>query len=178
MSRNKTTRELIGDYIETDMNLQIEQDNEEQLILETQMSNVQGQIRKKVDGIDHFMVELSRREHLIDAEIEAIKQEQARLRVRRKAVTSLKDYFNKTLLPMVVSELGDDDGVYETDTARYKMYETFGPVAVTDESSIPAEYKKMEYVESIDKKKARKDLTAGVSIPGFFIEKLKRVRRS
>lgn len=37
-----------------------------------------------MDGIDYFMVELSRREHLIEAEIEAIKIEQTRLRVRKK----------------------------------------------------------------------------------------------
>ena len=33
-------------------------------------------------------------------------------------------------------------------------------------------------VEKIDKKKARSDLTKGVDIPGFYIEKVKRVRRS
>lgn len=174
----RTTRELIGEYIDTDISLQMETDNEKQLILEGDMHSLQGQIKQKVDGIDHFMVELSRKEHLIDAEIEAIKNEQTRLRVRQKAVTSLKDYFNKTLLPMVVSELGDDNGVYETNTARYKMYETFGPVAIVNEDSIPPEYKVMEYCVKINKKKARKDLTEGVDIPGFFIEKVKRVRRS
>lgn len=79
---------------------------------------------------------------------------------------------------MVVEELGDDNGVYETDTARYKLYETFGPVAVVDDGLIPDEYKVVKMTESIDKKKARKDLTQGVDIPGFFIEKVKRVRRS
>lgn len=79
---------------------------------------------------------------------------------------------------MVVEELGDDNGVYETDTARYKLYETFGPVAVVDDGLIPDEYKVVKMTESIDKKKARKDLTQGVDVPGFFIEKVKRVRRS
>ena len=173
-----TTRDLVAEHIECEVEMSLTTDNEEQLNLESEMVEIQTQIRDKVDGIDHFMVELSRKEYLIDAEIESIKNEQTRLRVRQKAVVSLKDYFNKTLLPMVVSELGDSNGVYETDTARYKMYETFGPVAVADERLIPDEYIKKEYVESVDKKKARKDLTAGVAIPGFFIEKVKRVRRS
>ena len=79
---------------------------------------------------------------------------------------------------MVVNELGDENGVYETGTARYKLYETYGPVVVVDEKQIPDEYKVMEYVEKVDKKTARKDLTKGVAIPGFHIEKVKRVRRS
>ena len=174
----KTTRDLIGEYIDLDIERQWEEDNEAQLEIEDKLQKVQGQIKKKVDGIDHFMLELSRREHLIEAEIEAIKTEQNRLRIRKKAVESMKDYFNKTLLPMVVEELGDDNGVYETDTARYKLYETFGPVAVVDEDRIPDDYKVVKMTESIDKKKARKDLTQGVDIPGFFIEKVKRVKRS
>jgi len=79
---------------------------------------------------------------------------------------------------MIVDELGDENGVYETNTARYKLYETYGPVIVTNEKHIPDEYKIMEYIEKVDKKTARKDLTAGEEIPGFHIEKVKRVRRS
>ena len=112
------------------------------------------------------------------AEVEAYNAEIQRLKLRRKATMSLKDYFNKTLIPMVVEELGDDNGVYETNTARYKLYETFGPAAVTDETIVPDEYKVVKMVESIDKKKARAELTKGVDIPGFHIEKVKRVRRS
>tara|TARA_R100000458_G_C8277825_1_gene253546 strand:+ start:4683 stop:5222 length:540 start_codon:yes stop_codon:yes gene_type:complete len=174
----KTTRELIGDYIDLDIERQMVTDNEEQLEVEAQLQKVQGQIRKKVDGIDHFMLELSRREHLIDAEIEAIKSEQSRLRVRKKAVEGMKDYFNKQLLPMIVDELGDENGVYETGTARYKLYETYGPVVITNPDDIPDAFKKVEMVEKIDKKEARKVLTQGNDIPGFYAEKVKRVRRS
>ena len=88
-----------------------------------------------MDGIDYFMVDIYRKMHLIDAEVEALTKEIQRLKTRRRATNSLKDYFNKTLIPMVVEELGDDNGVYETDTARYKLYETFGPVAVVDEDN-------------------------------------------
>ena len=178
MDRKKTTRDLIGEYIDIDIDLQMTTENEEQLMLEEKMTSIQGQIGKKVDGIDYFMVELSRREHLIEAEIEAIKIEQTRLRVRKKAVEGMKEYFNKNLLPMIVSELGDENGVYETDTARYKMYETLGPVAIIDSNAIPDEYKLWEHVEKIDKKKARKVISQGNTIPGFHAERVKRVRRS
>ena len=172
----ETTRDLINEFIDVEIDketgLNTSDDIDNKLLI------VKGKIKKKTEGIDRFMVELNRKEHLIDAEIEAIKQEQTRLRVRKKAVESMKEYFNKSLLPMVVSELGDENGVYETDTARYKMYETLGPVAIVDKDAIPDVYKTWEHVEKIDKKAARQVLNKGETIPGFYAEKVKRVRRS
>lgn len=172
----KTTKELIGDFIDLDMQLQYAND-EEALVLESAMEVTKKDISRKVDGIDHFMVNIDRKVHLIDAEIEALKKEQLRLSVRRKATESLKKYFNETLIPMVIQEVGTD-GVYETDTARYKLYETYGPVAVTDVTALNSEYKYYKHEERIDKKLLRKHLTSGVEVPGATIHKVKRVRRS
>ena len=169
----KTTRELVSEYIDLDI---IIQEDPDPTALDD-MRRLQNQIERKVDGIDHFMVDIERKTYLIDAEIEALSAEILRLKVRKKATASLKRYFNEQLIPMVVEEVGKD-GIYETDTSRYKLYETFGPVGVTDESKVPDEYKKVNVVETIDKKKARVDLVAGVDIPGFTIWKVKRVRRS
>jgi len=172
----KTARELLGDYI--DLEIEVDSPDPDLEVLLPQMDKVKGLIKKKVDGIDHFMMELSRREHLIDAEIEALKSEETRLKVRRKAVQNLKDYFNGSLIPMIVEELGDDNGVYETDTARYKMFETWGPTLVLDEESVPDDFKKVIYTESVDKKKAKEVLKTGAKIPGLALTKVKRVRRS
>lgn len=172
----KTTRELVGDFIDLDMQLQYA-DEDEAIVLNSAMEVTKQDIRRKLDGIDHFMVDIERKQYLIDAEIEALKKEQLRLSVRRKATESLKKYFNETLIPMIVEEVGTD-GVYETDTARYKLYETYGPVAITKEEDIPNEYKYMIEDWRIDKKGLRKALTAGESIPGVAINKVKRIRRS
>jgi len=172
----KTTRELIGDFIDLDMQLQYANE-EEAVVLESAMEVTKKDISRKVDGIDHFMVNIDRKVHLIDAEIEALKKEQLRLSVRRKATESLKKYFNETLIPMVIQEVGTD-GVYETDTARYKLYETYGPVAITDDGILDNEYKYMVEDWRIDKKLIRKHLTSGVEVPGATINKVKRVRRS
>lgn len=176
MKKKKTAKELLGEYID----LEIEVDSPEPDLdnLLPQLNDVKKQIKKKVDGIDHFMMELSRREHLIDAEIEALKTEETRLKVRRKAVQNLKDYFNGNLIPMIVEELGDDAGVYETDTARYKLYTTWGPTVVLDEESVPDDFKKVTMTESIDKVKAKEVLKTGAKIPGLALTKVKRVRRS
>ena len=119
MKKKKTAKELLGEYI--DLEIEVDAPEPDLDTLLPQLNDVKKQIKKKVDGIDHFMMELSRREHLIDAEIEALKTEETRLKVRRKAVQNLKDYFNGNLIPMIVEELGDAKGVYETDTARNKL---------------------------------------------------------
>ena len=174
----KTTKDLLGEYIDLEIQAEYSTDDSDITEVVSAMETVKQTIRKKVDGIDHFMLELSRREHLIDAEIEAIKSEELRLKVRRKAVQSLKGYFNNTLIPMVVEELGDENGVYETDTARYKLYETWGPVVIMNEDEIPDDFKKVVMTDAIDKKKAREVLVQGAEIPGFSISKVKRIRRS
>ena len=176
MAEKKTTRELIGDFIDLDMQLQYA-DEDEALVLTSAMEVTKKDISRKVDGIDHFMLDIDRKQHLIDAEIEALKKEQQRLMVRRKATESLKKYFNETLIPMVIQEVGTD-GVYETDTARYKLYETYGPVVITNEVMIPENYKYVKETEHIDKKAMRTQMTQGVDIPGARIAKVKRVRRS
>jgi hypothetical protein len=124
------------------------------------------------------MLELNKKESLINAEIEVIKQEEKRLRVRRKAVESLKKYFNEILLPMVITELGDRDGVYETDTARYKMFDAWGPVTIYNESEVPDDFMTIKTVYSVNKKKAREILKEGASVPGLGMTKVKRIRRS
>ena len=176
MPKKSTAKELLGEYI--DLEIEVDAPDPDLETLLPKMSLVKNKIKKKVDGIDHFMMELSRREHLIDAEIEALKTEETRLKVRRKAVQNLKDYFNGSLIPMIVEELGDDDGVYETDTARYKMYESWGPTLILNEDSVPDDFKKVTMVEAVDKKKARDVLKSGAKIPGLTITKVKRVRRS
>ena len=177
MPNKKSTKELLGDYI--DLEIQGETCEDEDITeIHNKLMEVKGAIRQKVDGIDYFMVELSRREARINAEIDAIRKEEKRLKVRRKATESLKDYFNTTLLPLVITELGDENGVYETNTARYKMFETWGPVIVYREDSIPDDFKIVKMVESIDKKKARDVLKSGADVPGLSIQRVKRVRRS
>jgi len=176
--KKRTTKELLGDYIDLEIQAEYKTNTSDVTLILSSMEEVKTQIKRKVDGIDHFMLELSRREYLIDAEIEAIKVEETRLKVRRKAVQSLKDYFNGSLIPMIVEELGDENGVYETDTARYKLYETWGPVVIINEDEIPDDFKKVIMTETVDKKKARDVLTQGATVPGFAISKVKRIRRS
>ena len=155
---------------------------DEHKLLEEKRITLHKDVRTKIQNVDYFMMELNKKEHLIDAEVEALKDEIDRLKSRRRGLVRTKDFFNKSLLPAVIMEIGNDDGVYETDTARYKLYETFGPVDV-DPHSISDDFKKVEIVEKLDKVKARKAAIAAFNAEkdmpeGITIKKVKRVKRS
>jgi|TARA_R110002020_G_scaffold439779_4_gene650330 hypothetical protein len=182
-----TTKEIVGELIDVNQELEyLEQSNDLDIDkhkeLEETRLDLHKQVKVKLDNVDYFMVELSKREHIIDAEIEHMKDEVARLKSRRKGLERTKDYFNKTLLPSVILEVGNDNGVYETNTARYKLYETFGSVMV-DPHIVADDFKKVEIVEKLDKVKARKAaisaFNAGEDMPiGIDITKVKRVKRT
>ena len=182
-----TTKEIVGELIDVNQQLEsLEQrpdvDMEEHKLLEEQRIALHKEVRSKIQNVDYFMTELNKKEYLIDAEVEALKDEIARLKSRRNGLERTKDFFNKNLLPVVIMEVGNENGVYETATARYKLYETFGPVEV-DPHSISDDFKKVEIVEKLDKVKARKAAIAAFNAEkdmpeGIKIKKVKRVKRT
>ena len=183
--RKLTTRDLIGNLIGLEMDMEYLESKENRLydadIAEVVQSiaDVKQQISKKTQGIDYFIVEMKRNTDLIDAEIKTYTEEVNRLKQRKNAIKRTEDYFNKELLPMIIKTAGEN-GKFETDTAKYTLYETYGPIEVTDEELIPDKYKVV--VERIDKKGARKDVISaaedGMGISGFRISKVERIRRS
>jgi len=136
---------------------------------------------KKMDGIDYFQIELNKRNGLIHSEIDTYKKEIERLKRRQNVIERVDSYLKKEILPMVVKTLGNNEGVYETDTSRYKLYETYGPVNV-DMEKASASYIKIKMTETIDKVRARKDAIeadkAGQTLEGITINKVERVKRS
>jgi len=186
MSRDKkkqTARELIGDHMDIVLRMELDTNEETLPALLEEQALIQRKIKGKADGIDFFSQNIKEREYLIDAEIEVHKSEIARLRNRKYALTRTSDYLNKVLLPMLIEELGDENGVLETDTARYKLYETYGSVVILDQSALPDDFIKTEIVQKVDKAKLRKACMSlakeGIELPnGASIQKVKRVKRS
>ena len=178
-----STKELVGELIDVEQQLSMSSEDEEGYAnLQDTQKQLQTQVKQKIQNVDHFMLELKKREHLIDAEVEALKDEIARLKTRRKGLEKTNDFFNRQLLPAVIMEVGNEDGVYETATTRYKLYETFGPVFV-DAHTVSDEFKKVEILEKLDKVKARKAainaFNSGQDMPsGIEISKVKRVKRT
>ena len=173
-----TTRELINEFVDLENEKEFANE-EDQAEIETSLVEIRSKLSKKADGLDSYLVEVKRQDSLIKAEIDNLMQEVKRLRARKKAVERTEDYFNKILLPMIVKTLGENN-VFRTDTTKYTLYQTYGPVEVTNEDIIPDQYKRVKL--EIDKKAAKEALIqakeSGVGIAGLDIKKVDRIRRS
>ena len=174
-----TSKDLLGMLIDLEEDLALCQETENSIDVINKITEVKTLISKKVDSIDYFSVEMDRQTGLIDAEIDTYKKEIKRLQSKKNAIKKTDEYLNKVMLPMIVETSGND-GVLKTDTARYKLYETYGPLIVEDEEEIPNEFRRVKI--EIDKKNARKAVIEAaennMGISGFSIEKVKRIRRS
>ena len=185
-----TSRDLIGALIDLEeekewLEMQFDPDNDTHDVhgaivkVDANIQQIRGEIGRKIDSIDYFVVEMNRQSSVIDSEISVMNDEIKRLRAKKNAIKRSNEYLNKTIIPMIIETAGND-GVFKTDTTRYSMYETWGPLEVTDEGMIPDEYKRAKI--EVDKKGARKAVIEAtennLGIAGFSIEKVKRVRRS
>ena len=92
MIAKRTTRDIIGDYIANEQRFDYVEktsDNIEKADLDLYMKTkeeLQTEIRTKMDKVDSFVLETKRKEHLIDAEVDALKNEIDRLKQRRKGI--------------------------------------------------------------------------------------------
>tara|TARA_B100000700_G_C14971402_1_gene821596 strand:+ start:1063 stop:1596 length:534 start_codon:yes stop_codon:yes gene_type:complete len=175
-----TTKELVGEYIDIEIRKEYAESLQERNECDNALQVIQTKLKKKVKGIDHIVMEMDKKLALVVAEEDIISKEIARLKRRKNAIKRSKGYFNEVLLPIVIKEVGQN-GVFETETAKYKLYETYGKVDV-NEIECPKDYLKIRMVEDIDRKKARADaITAhkeGKEIPGVKIALVERVRRT
>jgi hypothetical protein len=179
MSNKPTSRDLLGTLIDLEQDLELSTETEDSIDIQSKITEVKRMISRKVESIDYFSVEMERRTGLIDAELDTYRKEIKRLMSQKNAIKRTEDYMNKVMLPMIIETAGND-GVLKTDTARYKLYETYGPLEVDDEDEVPNEYRRVKI--EIDKRAARPAVIEakenGMGISGFSIEKIKRVRRS
>ena len=130
IKKRQTAKEIVGEYMDVVMDLAMtdhdEPENQEVILkLEKQRDTLQVKMKDKVQSIDFFSQNIKERDYLLSAEIEAHKDEIERLRNRQRALNATSDYLNKILLPLIIEEIGDENGVLETNTARYKLYETY-----------------------------------------------------
>ena len=175
-----TTKDLVGKHIDIEIRREYAETIEERRDCDVALQEIKKEIRQKIDKVDIVVMEMDKKLALVEAEDQIIGKEIQRLKKRKNAIKNAKKYFNNFILPVVVKEVGRD-GVFETATAKYKLYETYGPVDV-NEIECPKDYLKVKMVEDIDRKKARKDAIEahkeGKEIPGVKISLVERIRRS
>ena len=182
MTKNKlTTRDLISDIIELESQIEVCADIAEREELQGQLVKVKKDIERKMKNLDVFDFELTRKNNLLQSEIDTLLDEAKRLKQKQHKISEIKRFFDTVLIPMIVKEVGKD-GKYETDTKRYTLYKTYGPLEIGSLEDIDGKYKKMKMEQYIDKKEARKDAIEadkkGEELPGLKVKKIERVRKS
>ena len=85
--KSKTTKELVGELIDIEQQLEYAEDVDKHEELQAEQKQLQAQVKNKIENVDYFMVELNKKEHLIDAEVEALIDEIARLKTKLKENT-------------------------------------------------------------------------------------------
>ena len=111
-----TSRELVSTLIELELDRKfLEQTQgddpgfvEEIKPIDEAIIKIKKEMTNKVSGLDHMILEMSKRKDLIDAEIGSLMKEVTRLRRRKDAIKRTEDYFNKNLLPMIIETAGND----------------------------------------------------------------------
>ncbi len=174
-----TTRELISDIIELEEDKEFAEDNEVEEI-NTKLVVAKKSLSKKVESLDWFINDLDRRNGSLDGEINVLQKEVTRLKKKKKAVDKIKQYISNEILPMVVKTMGNN-GLFETEVARYKLYETYGPVEV-DMENCHKDFVKTEIIVKPNKVLARKKAIEAdrddIHLDGISISKVEKVRRS
>lgn len=178
-----TTKDLISNIIDIEMSMIMCEDDVESLEYEElalSLTQAQKELSNKVESLDWFVTELDRKKGAVSGEKEALMKEISRMRRREKAIDNVKKYVNNVLMPMIVKTMGND-GLLETDTARYKLYNSYSSVEV-DMQNCDDAFIKTEIVQKADKVKARAEAIKadkeGYEIPGITISKIEKVRRS
>lgn len=102
----------------------------------------------------------------LNAEAEAIKQEEKKLADRRKAkenkATRLEEYLASSLI-------GNNETKFESSRCSLSFRKSV-KVIVTDEKSLPDDYVKQKIEYTADKTKIKKDLQSGIEIMGARLE--------
>ena len=126
-----TTKDLVGKHIDIEIRREYAETIEERRDCDVALQEIKKEIRQKIDKVDIVVMEMDKKLALVEAEEQIIGKEIQRLKKRKNAIKNAKKYFNNFILPVVVKEVGRD-GVFETATAKYKLYETYGPVDVNE----------------------------------------------
>lgn len=130
------------------------------------VNDLSTQLEKKIDKY-HYVIEQ------LNKEAEFLKEQKERFQhaqqVTQNAVERLKNTLKEAM-----KQLGSNEIVGEY--TRFKLFSHSGAVEIISESAIPADYKQIIQTIEIDKEALKKDLKAGIEVPGASLKKIYSLR--
>ena len=175
-----TTVELIQALIETHEQLTLDDCPVEfKNILIKQEKLITNEIMEKSDSIHWFLTQIDIEEGKLNGAIEIHQQELEKLKIKRSSVDKSKEKI-KELIMNAVESIGDkqENGnkVLKSNTNKYTIYETDGPLEILDDSKIPDRYFKIE--KKLNKTSLRNDIKKSNNKKEDYakISKIKRLK--
>ena len=177
-----STVELIQALIETHEQLSLDDcpDDFKNVLIEPEKL-ITNEIMKKSDSIHWFLTQIDIEESKLNSTIEVHERELEKLKKKRLSVDKSKDKM-KELIMSAVNKIGvnEDNGnkVLTTDSNKYTIYETDGPLEILDENKIPDYYFKIE--KKLNKSLLRNDIKKSINKEETYakVSKIKRLKIS
>ena len=179
MVKNKTTLELIDEYIDTDLDLQMSDEKSElNALLFDKLVEVSTAIKEKQLNIKEVMVKRKTDEALIKAEMDVHKDFIAKLNRRKKSINKVYDFLQSLLITTVENmgeKVGDNKFTLENNGHKFTVFQTSGSLDILDENKVPEEFKGI--VIQLDKAGLRKHVCMNDGDVGYaIVPKVKRLK--
>jgi len=173
-----TSYELLDEYFDAHLELQMEEDEETKVVLQERVNEVTEVIAEKIENIEHVLVKKDLIINQINTQIAVYQEVLNKLRKKSTAATSAWKYL-ESLIITLVDNVGKQNGsktTVEKNGFRFTTFESNGPLEITDPDNIPQEYTRIK--TEVDKSRLRKDLIANGDTDYATVPKVKRLRIS
>ena len=178
MENKLTSYELLDNYFDIHLELQMEDDETKKEELEQQLVTIEQAISQKVGNIEHVMVEKKLGIEQIKSQIKAYQHFVTLLKNRLKSFEKGSERLDQLVMLLVenTGELKNGKTTIEHNGFKYTVYQSPGSLEVTNHDSVPPEYTRINV--ELDKAKLRKYIIRHSDTEYAVVQKVKRLKIS
>ena len=178
MKEKKTTLELIDEYIDADLDLQMNEDYDEIMVIKKKMNELASDIKEKQLNIKEVMVKRKTDEAIVNAEMDVHRDFIAKSNRRKKATNNAYDFLQKLLITTVENvgeKVAEDKFTFENNGHKFTVYQTHGSLEILEEDKVPEDFKHI--IVQLDKAGLRKHVCMNDGDVGYaIVPKVKRLK--
>ena len=175
-AKKLTTLELIDQYIDADLEMQMCDDDDELTVWIDKIHDIKDMISEKQLNLKEVMLSKKTDEQVIKAEIDVHKDFIQKLRNRQKAINSVYEYLQGLIITTVENtgeKTGENKFTVENNGHKFTVFQTPGKLEILDENSVPEEFKEISI--KINNNELRKNVIKN-DCKYAKVEKVKRLK--
>jgi len=175
--RKLTTLELIDEYIDADLEMQMCDNDNELTIWIDKINEIKDMISTKQLNLKEVMLSKKTDEQVIKAEIDVHRDFISKLKRRQDSISSVYEFLENLIITTVENtgeQTGENKFTVENSGHKFTVFQTPGKLEILDENSVPEEFKGIEI--KISKAALRKHVIANKDCDYAKVEKVKRLK--